>query len=135
MTTKPFSTRLTVLVFLATFAAPLAASEPPRKLPHWFDEQRVQAHFENSIQDDLAGLFQQLHPAIRSMGAEVLTRIFKTTSEGAWWPTAAGYTHEALGGRDHGRDRIPTDSGARPGGHARGVLSASVNREKRRVPG
>jgi len=75
-----------------------------RTLPRWFEKHRVQAHFENAIQDDLAGLYQDLHPAVRFMGAEVLTRIFKTTAEGAWWPTAAGYTHELLGGRDLGRE-------------------------------
>jgi len=75
-----------------------------RTLPDWFEEHRVQAHFENAIQDDLAGLYQELHPAIRSMGATALTRILKTTAEGAWWPTTAGYTHELLGGRDLGRE-------------------------------
>lgn len=92
------------LILLASFAGPLAAAESERALPRWFEEHRVQAHFENAIQDDLAGLYQELHPAVHSMGAEVLTRIFKTTAEGAWWPTAAGYTHELLGGRDLGRE-------------------------------
>ena len=95
---------LTCLLLLASFAGPLAAAESERALPRWFEAHRVQAHFENAIQDDLAGLYQDLHPAIRSMGAEALTRIFKTTAEGAWWPTAAGYTHGSLGGRDLGRE-------------------------------
>ncbi|NLY02526.1 MAG: hypothetical protein GXY83_41130 [Rhodopirellula sp.] len=72
----------------------------PAALPAWFEENRVQAHFENSIQDDIGGLYRQLHPAVRSMGAEALTRIFKTVGEGAWWPTAAGETHEAIGDQD-----------------------------------
>ena len=72
--------------------------------PSWFEENRVQAHFENAIQHDLSGLYKQLHPAVRSMGSEVLTRIFKTTAEGAWWETKAGYTHEDLGGRDLGEE-------------------------------
>jgi len=92
------------LLLLASFAVSLRAAESERALPRWLDEHRVQAHFENAIQDDLAGPYQELHPAIRSMGAEVLTRIFKTTAEGAWWPTAAGSAHELLGGRDLGRE-------------------------------
>ncbi len=83
---------------------PLSAAEPDSTLPPWFEQNRVQAHFENGIQDDLDGLYQQLHPVIRSMGAEVLTRIFKTVGEGAWWPTAVGETHAALRGRDLGAE-------------------------------
>lgn len=78
--------------------------EDQRDVPPWFDENRVQAHFENGIGDDLNGLYQELHPAIRGMGARVLTRIFKTTAEGAWWTTEAGYTNELLRGRDLGRE-------------------------------
>jgi hypothetical protein len=96
--------RLASLLLLALLARPLAAAEPAGDLPLWFEEHRVQAHFENGIQEDLEGLYKELHPAIRSMGAQVLTRIFKTTAEGAWWPTAAGYTHESLDGRDLGRE-------------------------------
>jgi hypothetical protein len=91
-------------LFLFPWIASLAAAEPGDTLPDWFEENRVQAHFENGIQHDLAGLFEELHPAIRRMGSHVLTRIFKTTAEGAWWPTEAGYTHEALDGRDLGRE-------------------------------
>ncbi len=76
------------------------------RLPAWFEQNRVQAHFENRIHDDLDGLYQQLHPAVRSMGARVLTRIFKTTGEGAWWPTAVGETNELLRGRDLGRELV-----------------------------
>ncbi|NQT16106.1 MAG: hypothetical protein HQ582_25340, partial [Planctomycetes bacterium] len=103
MRTHSIWTSLAGVILLASLAGPLAAAEPERGLPPWFEEHRVQAHFENSIRDDLDGLYQELHPAIRFMGAEVLTRIFKTTAEGAWWPTAAGYTNEALDGRDLGR--------------------------------
>ncbi len=104
MKTNPTLTSLVGVVLLASLAGPLASAERKRTLPQWFEEHRVQAHFENSIQHDLAGLYQNLHPAIREMGAEVLTRIFKTTAEGAWWPTAAGYTNEATDGRDLGRE-------------------------------
>ena len=100
------TTRLLTLpgaMLLASLAAQYVCAEPPRTLPRWFEEHRVQAHFENGIQDDLAGLYERLHPAIRTMGSQVLTRIFKTTAEGAWWPTTAGYTHEGLDGRDLGR--------------------------------
>lgn len=82
----------------------IPAAEPQTALPMWFEENRVQAHFENGIQDDLSGLYQNLHPAIRAMGSKVLTRIFKTTAEGAWWTTKAGYTHEELNGRDLGAE-------------------------------
>lgn len=104
MKTKHLPICLPGLILSASFAAALPAAEGERTQPRWFDERRVQAHFENTIQDDLAGLYQELHPAVRTMGAEELTRIFKTTAEGAWWPTAAGYTHELLGGRDLGRE-------------------------------
>lgn len=103
MTTQARFSRLLSLLVLP-LSWPLAAAEPDGGLPSWFEANRVQAHFENGIQDDLAGLFHELHPAIRSMGANVLTRIFKTTAEGAWWPTAAGHTHEALAGRDLGAE-------------------------------
>ena len=80
------------------------ADERGEDLPAWFDGNRVQAHFENGINDDLGGLYKELHPVIKEMGANVLTRIFKTTAEGAWWKTGAGYTHESLNGRDLGRE-------------------------------
>lgn len=87
---------------LTSAASMLTAGEPGGTLPAWFEQNRVQAHFENGIQDDLSGLYENLHPAIRSMGSKVLTRIFKTTAEGAWWTTNVGYTHEGLDGRDLG---------------------------------
>ena len=114
MTTKARFTGLLSLVLLLPLSWPLAAAEPDGGLPNWFEANRVQAHFENGIQEDLAGLFQELHPAIRSMGAHVLTRIFKTTAEGAWWPTAAGQTHEALG-------RARPRRGDRRDAHGRGL--------------
>lgn len=75
-----------------------AAAAPA--LPDWFESNRVQAHYENRIEEDLAGLYPALHEAVRGMGAAVLTRIFKTVGEGAWWPTEVGRSHEALQGRD-----------------------------------
>lgn len=96
--------RLVALIFLSLATPLVTANEPEGTLPSWFEENRVQAHFENAIQHDLSGLYKELHPAIHSMGSEVLTRIFKTTAEGAWWETKAGYTHEDLGGRDLGAD-------------------------------
>lgn len=81
-------------------------------VPDWFERNRVQAHYENRIEEDLAGMYGDLHGAVHSMGARVLTRIFKTTGEGAWWPTAAGLSHEGLGGRDLGRE-IAGDARAR----------------------
>lgn len=80
------------------------AQQRGHDLPDWFEQNRVQAHFENRIQDDLAGLYAQLHPAVHDMGASVLTRIFKTVGEGAWWPTDVGKTHPLLQGRDLGRE-------------------------------
>ena len=94
--------RLLFLPVLTATASILAAAEPQRPLPTWFEQNRVQAHFENGIQNDLSELYKKLHPAVRSMGSEVLTRIYKTTAEGAWWTTNAGYTHEGLDGRDLG---------------------------------
>ena len=91
---------LLVIILVASVSSVTAGDA----LPDWFEGNRVQAHFENGIADDLSGLYQELHPVIRSMGSEVLTRIFKTTEEGAWWPTEAGYTHEALNGRDLGKE-------------------------------
>ncbi len=111
---KTMLTRLIGWVVLTSAANILAAAEPEGDLPTWFEENRVQAHFENRIQDDLSGLYENLHPAIRSMGSEVLTRIFKTTAEGAWWTTNAGYTHAELDGRDLGLE-IARDA------HARGL--------------
>ena len=96
--------RLAALIFLFALTRLAAADEPEIVLPQWFEENRVQAHFENAIQHDLSGLYRDLHPAIRAMGSEVLTRIFKTTAEGAWWETKAGYTHESLNGRDLGAE-------------------------------
>ncbi len=101
---KTTRTILLALFVLASAVTMLAAAEPQRRLPAWFEQNRVQAHFENGIQDDLLGLYGKLHPAIRSMGSGVLTRIYKTTAEGAWWTTKAGYTHEGLDGRDLGRE-------------------------------
>ena len=101
---KTIQTTMIGWLVLTSAAGMLAAGEPEAALPAWFDENRVQAHFENGIQDDLSGLYENLHPAIRSMGSNVLTRIFKTTAEGAWWTTNAGYTHEGLDGRDLGRE-------------------------------
>ncbi len=90
---------------LGAVALPVAAAvEAGPALPDWFERNRVQAHFENRIEEDLGGMYRDLHPAIASMGARVLTRIFKTTGEGAWWPTAAGQSHESLAGRDLGRE-------------------------------
>ena len=51
-----------LLALAFCFANPLGAAEPDGSLPRWFEEHRVQAHFENAIQDDLAGLYQELHP-------------------------------------------------------------------------
>jgi hypothetical protein len=95
-------TKLVGLIVLVSTPSLLPATEPERALPIWFEQNRVQAHFENGIEDDLSGLYKDLHPAVRAMGAEVLTRIFKTTAEGAWWPTNAGYAYDGLGGRDLG---------------------------------
>lgn len=104
-----------VRLLLATAGWPLflvctgnAAEEVPGDLvlPGWFEGNRVQAHFENRIEDDLAGMYGDLHGAVREMGAGVLTRIFKTTGEGAWWPAKTGRSHEALQGRDLGLEIV-----------------------------
>lgn len=104
MTKYALQTALLVFTFLAWPMGVAAAADADADLPRWFEANRVQAHFENGIQHDLGGLYRELHPAIKSMGSNVLTRIFKTVGEGAWWPTAAGYTHEALDGRDLGAE-------------------------------
>lgn len=96
-----------------TVPGPMAAASGP-ELPQWFEQNRVQAHFENRIEEDLDGMYRDLHAAVATMGARVLTRIFKTTGEGAWWPTASGPAHESLAGRDLGRE-IAEDA------HARGL--------------
>ena len=74
---------LTCLLLLASFAGPLAAAESERALPRWFEEHQVQAHLKMPSKTTWRGSTEKLHPAIRSMGAEALTRIFKTTAKGA----------------------------------------------------
>ena len=81
-----------------------AAQEDPYGLPDWFERARVQAHSEHSIQ-----LAIELTPAgharvIRQVGADVLTRIYLTRDEGAWWPSQVGEIHELLGNRDLARE-------------------------------
>lgn len=91
-------------LFLGSVASGARAAIQERVLPAWFEANRVQAHYENGIEEDLDGMYRDLHAAVGSMGARVLTRIFKTTGEGAWWPTTVGRSHDALAGRDLGRE-------------------------------
>lgn len=69
-------------------------------LPAWFEGTRVQAHSEHGIELALRMTAEAHAKVIRSLGADVLTRIFLNREEGAWWPSKVGETHPLIGGHD-----------------------------------
>jgi hypothetical protein len=83
----------------------MAAGEPdPFRLPDWFEKNRVQAHSEHGIELALRLTPQGHARVIRNVGAEVLTRIYLTRDEGAWWPSRVGDVHPLVQGRDFARE-------------------------------
>jgi hypothetical protein len=73
-------------------------------LPTWFETNRVQAHSEHSIQLALKLTPKGHARVIRNMGAEVLTRIYLTRDEGAWWQSKVGEIHPLIGDREFARE-------------------------------
>lgn len=69
-------------------------------LPDWFEENRVQAHSEHGLAMALEMTPLAHAQLIRSLGASVLTRIYLTRDEGAWWPSSVGETAPEIEGRD-----------------------------------
>jgi len=74
------------------------------RLPEWFEKTRVQAHSEHGIELALRLTPEGHARAIRGIGAEVLTRIYLTRDEGAWWPSRVGEVHPLTEGRDFARE-------------------------------
>jgi hypothetical protein len=84
---------------------PVAGGETdPFRLPEWFEENRVQAHSEHGIELALRLTPEGHARVIRGIGAEVLTRIYLTRDEGAWWPSRVGEVHPLIGERDFARE-------------------------------
>jgi len=77
---------------------------PPYCLPEWFERNRVQAHSEHGIELALRLTPEGHARVIREIGAEVLTRIYLTRDEGAWWPSRVGEVHPLIGGRDFAQE-------------------------------
>jgi len=76
------------------------AEEDPFRLPEWFEGNRVQAHSEHGLELALKLTPEAHAAAIRRLGADVLTRIFLSRDEGAWWPSKVGEIHPLIGDRD-----------------------------------
>jgi len=91
-----------ILVTLSLGSA--RADEDPFRLPDWFEQNRVQAHSEHGIELALRLTPEGHARVIRQMGAEVLTRIYLTRDEGAWWPSRVGEVHPLIGRRDFARE-------------------------------
>lgn len=70
-------------------------------LPDWIEENRVQAHSEHGLPHALALTADGHAKAIRSMGADVLTRIYLTRGEGAWWQSKVGEINALIGEREY----------------------------------
>ena len=81
-----------------------AAETAPFRLPAWFEGNRVQAHSEHGIELALRLTPEGHARAIRDVGAEVLTRIYLTRDEGAWWPSRVGEVHPLTEGRDFAQE-------------------------------
>jgi hypothetical protein len=81
-----------------------AAETDPYCLPEWFEENRVQAHSEHGLELALRLTPQGHARLIRGIGAEVLTRIYLTRDEGAWWPSRVGEVNPLIGDRDFARE-------------------------------
>ena len=76
------------------------ADEDPCRLPDWFEHNRVQAHSEHGLELALRLTPEGHARVIRETGAEVLTRIYLTRDEGAWWPSRVGEVHPLIGERE-----------------------------------
>ena len=98
--------RTILIVSVAAMATrPVAGAEThPFRLPEWFEENRVQAHSEHGIELALRLTPEGHARVIRGIGAEVLTRIYLTRDEGAWWPSLVGEVHPLVGDRDFARE-------------------------------
>ncbi|MFC1596955.1 hypothetical protein ACFL5Q_03310 [Planctomycetota bacterium] len=81
-----------------------AAETDAFRLPDWFEKNRVQAHSEHGIELALRLTPEGHARAIRQTGADVLTRIYLTRDEGAWWPSRVGEVHPLVGDRDFARE-------------------------------
>lgn len=96
-----------LIVLLSFFVVPVLgqvtqhADRPESHvLPDWFEQARVQAHSEHNLEIALRLTPQGHAEAIRSLGADVLTRIFLNMDEGAWWPSKVGEISPLIGDRD-----------------------------------
>ncbi len=92
------------IMFLVLAGSSAAAEQDPFRLPSWFEANRVQAHSEHGIQLALKLTPEGHARVITNMGAEVLTRIYLTRDEGAWWQSKVGEIHPLIGDREFARE-------------------------------
>ena len=97
-------TRLLIGVMVWLSVVSLRAQESSFRLPHWFETNRVQAHSEHGLPQALQLTPEGHARAIKKTGAEVLTRIYLTRDEGAWWPSRVGEVNPLIGDRDFVRE-------------------------------
>ncbi|HSW46036.1 MAG TPA: hypothetical protein VLM89_10745 [Phycisphaerae bacterium] len=105
---------LALACLMTNIALPAQAEPPVERLPEWFEGNRVQAHSESSLEIALRITPEGHARSIRSLGAHVLTRMFLSIGEGAWWPTRVGRTNPLIGERDFAAELIRA-------GHAEGL--------------
>jgi hypothetical protein len=98
---------------------PGAALEPDpagaRRLPDWFERNRVQGHTRLRLGPRWAGSpeFEQAAAGFRVLGAGAFTRHVKTREEDPWWPTALplGPDGRPLSDRDRTINGVPIARG------------------------
>jgi hypothetical protein len=96
-----------VLSVLAAISVALrvGAAEPASVvLPDWYEDNRVQAHSEHSLRFALEMTPEAHSETIKSLGADVLTRVYLTRDEGAWWQSAVGEVSPLIGDREFARE-------------------------------
>jgi len=95
---------LLFIMSLVLVGSSASAEQDPFRLPGWFEASRVQAHSEHGIQLALKLTPEGHARVISNMGAEVLTRIYLTRDEGAWWQSKVGEIHPLIGDREFARE-------------------------------
>lgn len=96
--------RIALFVAILAFSWGSASAAESVFLPEWFEANRVQAHSEHGIEVALQLTPEGHARVIRDIGAGVLTRIYLTRDEGAWWPSTVGEVHPLIGDRDFAQE-------------------------------
>ncbi|MGD8240291.1 MAG: hypothetical protein PVH68_17180, partial [Armatimonadota bacterium] len=123
--------RIALLLTVAASVASAADGDDRFMLPDWFEANRVQAHSEHGLALALKLTPEGHSRAIRALGANVLTRIFLTRDEGAWWPSTVGEISPLIGDRDFAAEivRAVHGQGMKAVAYHRHMSDALIQRE------